>query len=570
MTVRDFNTEQQYFNSRRRLGNMLLSGPGIVAGMNIFLVDEKTFSLEAGFAVDYYGREIIVGSNCVRKFNLIKGFEEHKNKSIIYLCIRYNEILTESTFSITSSGNAESEKQYNRINERYELFITDKNPEDLNLTLDSLMFQNIEIYNLNGLHIWGRFPKFFNPNMKSKIDIFYEKELTDELISFKFKISGILFKDSSEVSFEETEISNKKSGVLNVYMECNASEDAESELILSKHNFGVKIGETHFSLDKDIKINISVRKDSLKNLLISNYYSTNFDNLVENNDDKFIYLAKMKVIVDGANYYIDDFVKHPAHQYMLNNELLELIQNLEHSSYNIIKADEKSLEKEVKKVEEVESKTLIEKDNVTTGIETINLGFKPKVGAVYYSCEFDHGLGFGHVGVITAIVNDENDELKEDEMLIFGDKSIFQTNELKLSSPNVSCASIVNPRKGTMRIGVRVLERSNSQLVKVQWWAIKPLEKKTNDDLILDKDIKIEISPDTVTIKPLEQVRFSAKIAGTQDQRIVWELGKDNPGKIDANGLYTAPATEGVFEIIARSHTFEQFKSSAYIVVSIE
>ena len=144
-------------------------------------------------------------------------------------------------------------------------------------------------------------------------------------------------------------------------MECNASEDAESELILSKHNFGVKIGETHFSLDKDIKINISVRKDSLKNLLISNYYSTNFDNLVENNDDKFIYLAKMKVIVDGANYYIDDFVKHPAHQYMLNNELLELIQNLEHSSYNIIKADEKSLEKEVKKVEEVESKTLIEK-----------------------------------------------------------------------------------------------------------------------------------------------------------------------------------------------------------------
>ena len=164
MTVRDFNTEQQYLNSRRRLCNMLLSGPGIVAGMNIFLVDDKTFSLEAGFAIDYYGREIIVGSNCVRKFNLIKGFEEHKNKSVIYLCIKYNEILTESTFSITSSGNAESEKQYNRINERYELFITDKTPNNSKFIIENLMFQNVEIYNLNGVRIWGRFPKFFIPN----------------------------------------------------------------------------------------------------------------------------------------------------------------------------------------------------------------------------------------------------------------------------------------------------------------------------------------------------------------------------------------------------------------------
>ena len=64
---------------------MFLSGPGIVAGLNIFLVDDKTFSLEPGFAIDYYGREIIVNSSCVRKFNLIRGFEEHKNKSVIYL-----------------------------------------------------------------------------------------------------------------------------------------------------------------------------------------------------------------------------------------------------------------------------------------------------------------------------------------------------------------------------------------------------------------------------------------------------------------------------------------------------
>ena len=578
MTVRDFCTEQQYFNSRRRLGNMLLSGPGIVAGLNVFLVDDKTFSLESGFAIDYYGREIVVGSNCVRKFNLIKGFEEHKNKSVIYLCIRYNEMLTESTFSITSSGNAESEKQYNRINERYELFITDKDPENLNLTIDHLMFQNIEIYNLNGVHIWGRFPKFFIPNKKSKIDIFYEKETIDDLISFKLNISGVLFKKASEVSFKETEISDKKSGTLHLYVECNATDNAESELFISKHEFNLTISEASYSIDKDIKININVRKDSLKDILISTYYSMNFNDFLDDNEENFIYLAKAKVVVDGANYYVDNFVKHPANQYMLNNRILELIQNLDRedsvNTESVVKQEnilnrEKIIEQDDSS-DSTDNKTLVEKDNVTTGIETINLGFKPKIGSIYYSCEFEHGLGFGHVGVITAIVNDEKPELKEDEMLVFGDKGIFQTDDIELSSPNVSCASVVNPKKGTMRIGVRVLERSNAQFVKIQWWAIKPLERRNLDDLVVDKNIEIKITPDTVTLKPLDQVRFSAEVTGAQDKRIIWELGKDNPGKIDTNGIYTASAQEGIFEVIARSAAFENIKSSAYVVVSIE
>ena len=82
--------------------------------------------------------------------------------------------------------------------------------------------------------------------------------------------------------------------------------------------------------------------------------------------------------------------------------------------------------------------------------------------------------------------------------------------------------------------------------------------------------LKIVVSPDSITVKPLEQIRFSAKIIGTEDQRISWELGKNNPGKIDANGLYTAPATEGIFEIIAQAANFESLKASAYIVVTTE
>ena len=60
MTVRDFESEQTYFNSKRRLGNKMLNGVGIVSGLDVILVDNKTFSLESGMALDYMGREIVV------------------------------------------------------------------------------------------------------------------------------------------------------------------------------------------------------------------------------------------------------------------------------------------------------------------------------------------------------------------------------------------------------------------------------------------------------------------------------------------------------------------------------
>ena len=76
MTVRDFQDEQTYMNNKRRLGNRLLHGAGIVAGLGVLLVDNQTFSLEAGMALDYLGREILVQDPCVKRISAIQGFDQ--------------------------------------------------------------------------------------------------------------------------------------------------------------------------------------------------------------------------------------------------------------------------------------------------------------------------------------------------------------------------------------------------------------------------------------------------------------------------------------------------------------
>ena len=89
MTVRDFESEQNYVNSKRRLNNKMMGGSGIVSGLDVILVDNKTFSLEPGMALDYMGREIVVPEPYIRRLNVIKGFEENKGKGIVYLCLGY-------------------------------------------------------------------------------------------------------------------------------------------------------------------------------------------------------------------------------------------------------------------------------------------------------------------------------------------------------------------------------------------------------------------------------------------------------------------------------------------------
>ena len=211
----------------------------------------------------------------------------------------------------------------------------------------------------------------------------------------------------------------------------------------------------------------------------------------------------------------------------------------------------------------------VKADNIVTGVERINLGFNAKVGKSYFSYEFVHGLGEGNIGFITAIDNKANYLTDEKGLLVFGDKSIFTKEEISVSAPNVGIAAIVNAEKGTVRLGVKLMERTEAQAVDVRWWAFKPIEnKEEEEDLVIDENVRVVITPNTVRIKPMEQTRFEVTIEGAISQEVRWEMAEENTGTIDNNGLYTAPSKEGVYEIKAYSTKFDGKSDSAYVVVS--
>ncbi len=575
MTVRDFESEQVYMNSKRRLGNRMLGGVGIVSGLDVILVDNKTFSLETGMALDYAGREIVVSEPYVRRLNVIKGFEENKDKGILYLCLGYKESLKETTFSVAGSSKSSGvSEEFNRVSEGYELFLTSEKPKEDELNLDNLVNQRVELYNKDGLKLTLEIGRYVNPDKCIKVSVLFEKENIEAPVNYSFDIEGEFFKATSgekvlTVNYQETEISTYKTLRKDYYLYCDAVTDAVANLTISKKSFKLSAGNDAREIQKDVNIPVSVKSTPIRDLIISDYYAKHFDEILENVEDKHIYLAKFHLVTNQLTYFIESFEKHPFGQYLYSNELLDLLQTVNNDTKSAPAVNEVKMHEDNKVAPQVFDLPTPKIDNIITGVERVNLGFNPKIGKAYYSYEFVHGLGEGNIGLITAIDNKANYLTDDKGLLVFGDKGIFTKEEISISAPNVQVAAVVNSEKGTIRLGVKLQEKTNAQAVDIRWWAFKPVEiKEEEEDLVIDENVRVIITPNTVRVKPLEQTRFEARIEGAISQEVRWGMAENNTGTIDNNGLYTAPSKEGVYEVKAYSVKFENKSDAAYVVVS--
>ncbi|MDO4731787.1 MAG: hypothetical protein Q4B14_06705 [Clostridia bacterium] len=574
MTVKDFENEQTYFNSKRQLCSNMLHGFGIVSGLKVFLINNQTLSVDAGLAIDQNGREVMLPEACVKKISVIDGFEEYCDEKELYLCIRYKEDLEETTFSVAGSGKGSDIKQeYNRIQEGCQLFFTNQVPDEKSIGLSYLMFEEKVIYDNDGVTLKAVFPKYINPSKLFKMTLIFEKKNVSAPVNFDFELSGEFFKskekeDSVKISYRETEISTYKTFKKDYFVYCDAVSDTLTDIEVKKKSFKLEIGNKINKIESDIKHSIVVTEQSLKDVLINQYYSLDLDSAISYKDEACIYLAKINLVSNQSDYFIEAFENNPFDQYLFSTQMLSLFDVLDGESMDL-PIDLAELEQEVSDDVSVVS-PLVSGIDCVTGIEEITFGFYPKVGKSYFSNEFVHGLGYGQISIVLAVDNPENLATGEEHIFYFGNRAVFDDEDLPITSAKVDVAATVNPEKGTMKIGVQLLEKTEQTSVRVRWWAFKPTNNQLEEDveILLEDNVKVVASPATAQVEPLGQFRFTAKIEGSSSQEVKWYLPEEGTGSIDNNGLYTAPSKEGVYEVRAQSVKFENKFASVYIVVS--
>jgi hypothetical protein len=78
--------------------------------------------------------------------------------------------------------------------------------------------------------------------------------------------------------------------------------------------------------------------------------------------------------------------------------------------------------------------------------------------------------------------------------------------------------------------------------------------------------ISVSIAPATANVVAGGRVAFTATVAGTTDQGVLWSVAEGQTGgSVDATGKYTAPATSGSYHIVATSHADSTRSATALV-----
>jgi hypothetical protein len=81
--------------------------------------------------------------------------------------------------------------------------------------------------------------------------------------------------------------------------------------------------------------------------------------------------------------------------------------------------------------------------------------------------------------------------------------------------------------------------------------------------------ITVTINPGAATLQPGGRQTFRATVMGTTNTGVTWKVAEGTAGgTIDGQGSYTAPATSGIYNVVATSQADSTKSGSAYVMVS--
>lgn len=511
LTVRDFESEQQYVNDKRRLLNRLLFGSGIVTGLQVVRVDDKQITVEAGVAIDRYGREIVVPAPRKLQLSTIKGFSNNNYEQDVYVTLSYVEKGKEGVNPVTHSAIVDDkEMKFSRVMEEYAIEVKEQAPnpddfDDLNLTHSYSVLHEDE--QVRVLHI---VPRYVQVGTTFEGRVVVEKTVKTPDVTLLFEVNGeecYLPGDAQgKVVFDAFESGSYT-------LKAGLKPGINGQVLIPAGTAVLTYGDRRIEIPHhDIRHAFELVEGAVEARIERAFYERKFDQVMRPMDQakNCIYLAKVRLTrVDDVNYTIEEVVPAPFGEYIYNSSLLRKIGSngiggvTEGASFGVhakaawLKAgEEPSLEASFdRRTQQLHMALGVpapakveERLKVTTG--TVDLPLTPAVrhginpfarpSSHSYSAEIEHGLGLGPVrielGVEESSENAVADMLDRGDRLFCGDVDVFRESEFDPDTPDVTLGAVVYPKKGTFRVGLRLNQPTDRTSIRLRWWAYQTVD----------------------------------------------------------------------------------------------
>lgn len=552
LSVDDFETEQKYVNDKRRTINRFLFGSGVVCGLGVVEVDDESISVERGLALDFAGREIVLDEPAVRKITEIEGYGNEQEEGFYYLCLEYQEEAAELMHNVTGVAGQNS-SEFNKYREGYRLFVTQEEPEREIFSPVRLYEDRTVVYQGQEIEIVQILPKFLEMGKDTalRVEVAYTGRAE---FSFEYELE-LSFLTNGEGNRVKVAFQGKETGKggrykMEIPLKAACVADVQAQASLVKDSFRLQIGDRDYSEVKPFLSQASVNDLDDYEALQVEYYRTAMDYIVGNTFHQGIYLAKIYVVRAGDLCLIERIEPLPFDQKIMHTEISSAI--MKKLVEDVKKLKEARLqEKEIQKNREEEQPLKAAYGEMVFDVA------HARPGEVIYSDEIVHGLGFGPVTV--ALGYEADPGLAEDSRIFFGDASMFQEQ----SGFTALLGARLMPAEGTFEIGMRILQNDRAKQVRVHWTALR---NEVNRPEAVKKK-RILIQPDNPNVFVGDTLVFTAVLEGFTDERLKWSVKDREGGVIDKNGKYTAPETEGIYQITVSSMAYPKVQASTFVVV---
>ncbi|WP_276357832.1 hypothetical protein [Cohnella caldifontis] len=506
LTVRDFESEQKYFNDKRRLLNRLLFGSGVVAGMQVVAVDDKTITVENGVALDYLGREIVIPAPVTLKLSMIDGFTNNEYKKNVYLYAAYDEKGREPVHSVGSaSARGDEVSEYNRFLESYRLYVKEEAPAPDSFEHAGLMEDIATLYRDSDVRITARLPKYANPGEVVDVTLVVEKTLQTPRISLNLHCETdgfeLLGQEDGVVRFLEPGDGQETEYRCTFSMKTADRAGTFGKVSFRPDGMELSVGDTRVPVEAGAGLQSEIIARPVAERILKDWYERTLDQAVEGFSDQDVCLAKIGLLQLGPTYMIEQVERVPFGEYIPNASLQQrLLHTQRAAGNNRFYTEAQAYDVPYGRSPELdviyddarnafEFKLGIPKpqtiqDEMATGVIEVPLDGNAKSGLFsrgqrsWVTDEIVHGLGKGQVTVMAGLeeIPDARAAVGSGQAgVYYGSADVFKGTEFEPLLPGVKFGTLIYPGKGTFRIGMKLAGGTEAEKLRIRWWAFKKL-----------------------------------------------------------------------------------------------
>ncbi len=570
LTTADFQAEQSYHINKMRFLNSLMYGAGIVCGCGVVNLDDLSILVESGVVIDGDGREIIIDSSLVKKLSAIEGFDSLTSNTVS-LCVRFKEKDIHSVYAV-SHKESDQEYEYNRISEGYEIFLVDKEEFDDGIELESEFLQKETLFKGPDFEAYLIMPTIVSKgrNVKAKVEI-HKVSSADVKLSYKgvLDIPNFSAPDGSQeidIAVDDVELSEGGIYTADFWMTVQQQAADEANVILRSGSATGFVNDKAITVENSFAMRIRLSEENPQSLIRRENGKLSLE-MRSISDSSAIKLAEIDLIRTESAYVIEKVHEINKNQYIelpsqtaLKNQCMEFfIKDVD------IAIPKKADDKLMQPAPTLDYAATGLKD-VATGVLEIPLGREARAGDIRYSGEITHGLGAGNVYVSIGY-----EYLSEDQALgasakstVFGNPELFSRQNQQLVDAETA-VRVLND-KGSFVVAARLLHDVDFLVLTYRWVAIKfPSGEELAAADYYGKSITAKTP--TVVMRPRENYYFGVEYHNMEPCSITYELTASGSGEISTDGVYTAPAKEGVYEIRIYCSDMPMVCTYAYAII---